>query len=108
MMKQRWQALRLLLAQFSFNQLWVQFSLAFAGIVLIAVISLFTVGYLLRPEPPFDVAPPSAEARAAFASRARSLLTRSLITIVLTGGVLGITGGIWMSRRLSAPLESLA
>ncbi len=107
-MKQRWQALCALLAHFSFNQLWVQFSLAFGAMVIIAVLALFTVGLLLRPEPRFEVQPPSAEARAEFASRARLVLTRSLITIVLTGGVLGITAGIWMSRRLSAPLESLA
>jgi len=107
-MKSRLRALRALLAHISLSQLWVQFSLAFGGLVIIAVLSLFAVGFLLRPAPQDDMPPPTAEQRAEFASRARLILTRSLITIVLTGGVLGITAGIWMSRRLSAPLEALA
>lgn len=107
-MKSRLRAVRALLAHISFTQLWVQFSLAFGGLVIIAVISLFVVGFLLRPEPRADAPQPTAAERAEFASRARLVLTRSLITIVLTGGVLGITAGIWMSRRLSAPLEALA
>lgn len=91
-----------------FNQLWQQFSLAFAGVVIIAAIALLGIGFLLRPAPPADRPPPNEAQRIEFRTRAAEILTRSLITIVVMGSVLGIAAGVWMSRRLTAPLEELA
>jgi signal transduction histidine kinase len=91
-----------------FNQLWQQFSLAFAGVVIIAAIALLGIGFLLRPDPPADRPPPNAAQRLEFRTRAAEILTRSLISVVMVGSVLGIAAGVWMSRRLTAPLEELA
>ena len=93
---------------FRFNQLWQQFSLAFAGVVIIAAIALLGIGFLLRPDPPPDRPPPNAAQRLEFRTRAAEILTRSLISVVMVGSVLGIAAGVWMSRRLTAPLEELA
>ncbi len=91
-----------------FNQLWQQFSLAFAGVVIIAAIALLGIGFLLRPAPPADRPPPNEAERIEFRTRAAEILTRSLISVVVIGSVLGIAAGVWMSRRLTAPLEELA
>lgn len=90
------------------SQLWLQFSLAFASVVIIAAIAMLVIGLLLRPAPPADRPPPNAEQQLEFRERAREILTRSLLTIVATSAVLGIAAGVWMSRRLTAPLGELA
>ena len=89
------------------NQLWIQFSLAFAGVVIVAAITLLTIGFLLRPDPPPDRQPNEAE-RLEFRTRAREVITGSLIAVVVTGTLLGIAAGVWMSRRMTAPLVDLA
>lgn len=91
-----------------FNQLWQQFSLAFAGVVIIAALALLGIGFLLRPAPPVDRPPPNEAERIEFRTRAAEILTRSLISVVVIGSVLGIAAGVWMSRRLTAPLGALA
>lgn len=91
-----------------FNQLWQQFSLAFAGVVIIAALALLSIGFLLRPGPSADRPPPNEAERIEFRTRAAEILTRSLISVVVVGSVLGIAAGVWMSRRLTAPLEELA
>lgn len=90
------------------NQLWLQFSLTFAGVVIVAAIAMLGIGFLLRPSPPTDRPPPNEEERIEFRTRAAEILTRSLLTIVATGSILGIAAGVWMSRRMTAPLGELA
>lgn len=90
------------------NQLWLQFSLAFAGVVIIAAIALISLSLLLRPDPPADRPPPNEEQRIEFRTRAAEIITRSLILVVATGSLLGIGAGVWMSRRMTAPLGALA
>jgi signal transduction histidine kinase len=77
-------------------------------VVIIAAIALLGIGFLLRPDPPPDRPPPNAAQRLEFRTRAAEILTRSLISVVMVGSVLGIAAGVWMSRRLTAPLEELA
>lgn len=95
----------------SFNQLWIQFSLAFAGVVLLAVLSLFTVSWLLRPdlpERPSELTPQEqAERTEAFRNRGQRFVTQSLFTLVTAGGVIVIAAGVWMARRMTAPLDNL-
>lgn len=90
------------------SQLWLQFSLAFASVVIIAAIAMLGVGFLLRPARPADRPPPNAEQQIEFRERAAELLTRFLLTIVATSSVVGIAAGVWMSRRMTAPLGDLA
>jgi len=93
------------------NQLWIQFSLAFAGVVIVAAITLLTIGFLLRPDPPPDRLPdrlPNEAERLEFRTRAKEVITGSLIAVVATGTLLGIAAGVWMSRRMTAPLVDLA
>lgn len=90
------------------SQLWLQFSLAFASVVIIAAIAMLGIGFLLRPDPPADRPPPNEEQQIEFRTRAAEILTRSLLTIVAISTVLGIAAGVWMSRRMTAPLGELA
>lgn len=90
------------------NQLWLQFSLAFAAVVIIAAIALVGLSLLLRPDPPVDRPPPNEAERIEFRTRAAEVITRSLLLLVATGSLLGIAAGVWMSRRMTAPLGELA
>lgn len=90
------------------SQLWLQFSLAFASVVIIAAIAMLGIGFLLRPSPPADRPPPNEAERLEFRERAAEILTRFLLTIVATSSVVGIAAGVWMSRRMTAPLGELA
>ena len=94
------------------NRLWVQFSLVIAGVVLIAAVALVAATYSLRPEDPADRPAPPAELATGeppnpFLGFVR-FATQSVLVLITTGTVLGIGAGIWMSRRMTAPLESLA
>jgi signal transduction histidine kinase len=86
------------------NQLWLQFSLTFAAVVIIAAIALLVIGFLLRPDPPLDRPPPNEAERIEFRTRAAELVTRYLIS----AGLISIGAGVWMSRRLTSPLGALA
>lgn len=92
------------------NRLWLQLSLTFAGVIVLAIIIIGIMGYWLRPDPPglrVELAPSEAQMllRETEFGRARN---RGLLIVLGIGGVLGIAAGVWMSRRLTAPLESLA
>lgn len=93
------------------NRLWVQFSLVIAGVVLIAAVALVAATYGLRPDEPVDRPPPPAEVTTG--EPPNPLLgfvrfaTQSVLVLITTGTALGIGAGIWMSRRMTAPLESL-
>ncbi|MCB0145140.1 MAG: methyl-accepting chemotaxis protein, partial [Caldilineaceae bacterium] len=93
------------------NRLWLQFSLAFGAMVIVAVMSVIFVGIMMRSErPPVDPAtpPPTEEQQLEFRTRMRQVFAQSLISIVAIGGAIGVAAGIWMSRRMTAPLEELA
>ena len=98
------------------NRLWVQFSLVIAGVVLVAAVALVAATYSLRPEEPADRPPPAevATGESATVEPPNPFLgfvrfaTQSVLVLITTGTALGIGAGIWMSRRMTAPLEELA
>lgn len=98
--------------RFSLNRLWVQISLAIAGVVLVAALVLVGVTYSMRPPEPVDRPPPVLDAPVE--ERHDPLLgflkfaTQSALVLIVTGTVAGIGAGVWLSRRMTAPLETLA
>ena len=90
------------------NQLWFQFSLAFATFVLIGAIIFFTIGFFLRPERISELPEAERVVTTELRIRVASAIARSLLLLTITGGAVGIGAGIWMSRRLTAPLDELA
>jgi len=90
------------------NRLWLQFSLVFAGVVMIAAMMILLIGFLLRPMPSADLPPPNEAQRQEFRTRVAEGIARSLLLVVATASVVGIGAGVWMSRRMTAPLVALA
>ncbi|MEZ4609318.1 MAG: histidine kinase dimerization/phospho-acceptor domain-containing protein [Caldilineaceae bacterium] len=90
------------------NRLWVQFSVAFAAVILLGAAVLILTGFLLRPprpdRPERERPDPPPELRA----QIREYVATTLIVLAVTGGVVGILGGVWTARRLTAPLDELA
>lgn len=93
----------------SLNRLWVQFSLLIGGVVLLAGIALFAATVSLRPEMP-TISPlpplPLVARRDPFEGVLR-FAAQSALVLIMVGTVLGIGAGVWMSRRMTAPLEDL-
>ena len=102
--------------RFTFNRLWVQFSLLIGGVVLLAVVALFAATVGLRPERSNDPSPPPIEQtteqppdqnRDPIEGVLR-FAAQSTLVLIAAGTVFGIGAGVWMSRRMTAPLEELA
>lgn len=100
----------------AFNRLWVQFSLLIGGVVLLAGLTLFAATISLRPERPAELPPPPIEqqteqppdlGRDPFGGVLR-FAAQSALVLIAAGTLLGIGAGVWMSRRMTAPLEELA
>ncbi|MEZ4861632.1 MAG: ATP-binding protein [Caldilineaceae bacterium] len=90
------------------DRMWVQISLIISAVILLAVLAVFGVGRLLRPEPPPNFIPQQVQTSSEFRDGFRRLVAQSLLTLVISGGVLGTAAGIWISRRMTEPLETLA
>ena len=93
--------------RYPLDRLWVQLSIAFALVILIAAMVVALTGYLLRPERPAEIPDSLRDAAPELQEQARELLATAFLTFAITGSVLGIGGGIWMARRLTAPLDEL-
>src|SRR5690606_26802603 len=89
------------------NRLWVQFSLAFSGVVMLAAMMMVMIGFLLRPMPDGERPIPTAQQQQALRVRLAEGIARSLVSVAVTGSLVGIAAGIWMSRRMTAPLVAL-
>jgi len=90
-----------------FNQLWFQFSAAIAVVVIVAALLLGGVAISRRPDPP----PPAVQPPPAgqdFPARLAAVVVESALTLIAVGSVLGIAVGVWLSRRMTAPLDALA
>lgn len=87
------------------NKLWVRFSLAFSGVIVLALFLMILTGALMDPEWPRRPAREVSEAEL------RDLALERLPGVVLgMGGVIALVGigaGIWISRTLTAPLREL-
>ena len=90
------------------NRLWVQFSLAFSGVVMLAAMMMVMIGFLLRPMPDGERPVPTAQLLQALRVRLAEGIARSLVSVAVIGSMVGIAAGIWMSRRMTAPLVALA
>ena len=90
------------------NRLWVQFSVVLASVVLLGAGVLILTAFLMRPErperPEQERPDPPPELRA----QVREAIATTLIVLAVTGGAVGVLGGVWMARRLTAPLDELA
>ena len=76
------------------NRLWVRLSLAFAAVVIVAVLA---IGLTIRMTNAVMIDPPSGSARP----------LPNLTTVMAVIGVVAIGAGTWMSRSLTAPLAEL-
>ena len=92
------------------NRLWFQLSVAFSAVVLIVVVTVIGTNYLLRPQLD-DIRPEQflpAQILARFDEARQRVFTQGILLLITIGGAVGIAAGVWMSRRLTAPLEKLA
>jgi signal transduction histidine kinase len=90
------------------NRLWFQLSVAFSAVILIVVVAVGATNYALRPNLDLRAGPqPSAAQRARFEEAGQRFFTQGVILLITIGSAVGITAGVWMSRRLTAPLEKL-
>ena len=96
----------------AFNRLWVQISLVIAGVVLVAALALLGVTYSMRPPEPTAPPPPVLDApqeeRRDPLTGFIKFATQSALVLISTGTLAGIGAGIWLSRRMTAPLETLS
>ena len=76
---------------------------------MVAAATLLLVTFLLRPTPPAADArqPPPPQPAEVLDFRIR-LLTRDAVILIVTGSVLAMAAGVWLSRRMTRPLEQLA
>lgn len=92
-----------------FNRLWFQFGAVIAIVVIVAALILGGVAISRRPTPP---PPPTTQQvppdRQDFPTRLMAAVVESALTLIVIGSVLGIAAGVWMSRRMTAPLDDLA
>ncbi len=91
------------------NRLWFQLSVAFSLVTLIIVVAVIASNDLLRPRfDPESIVQISPDQRAIFEQASARFRTQGIILFLTIGSFIGILAGIWMSRRLTAPLEKLA
>ncbi|MFN8490716.1 MAG: ATP-binding protein [Caldilineaceae bacterium] len=97
------------MSQLPLNRLWVQLSVAFSAVILIVIVAVGAANYalrpriLIRPEPRI-----SSEDRARFEQVGQRFFLQGVLLLIAIGGGVGIAAGALMSRRLIAPLETLA
>ena len=97
------------MSRFSLNRLWVQFSAVIVGVVIIAAATMIGVTFIMRPQ---LLSPAERLERVELGATTPSwlprMLTRDAVILIATGGVLAIGSGIFLSRRMTAPLDELA
>ena len=97
------------MSRFSLNRLWVQFSAVIVGVVIVAAATMIGVTFIMRPQLLSPVERVErAEQDTTMPSWLPRMLTRDTVILLATGGVLAIGGGIFLSRRMTAPLDELA
>jgi signal transduction histidine kinase len=96
------------MSRLSLNRLWLQLSLAFATVIVLAAVVIGVLGFVLRRDSPAARPQPNQAAPAAIERRVVRVRTNGLLLLLVLSGLLGIGAGVWMSRRLTAPLDELA
>jgi two-component system sensor histidine kinase BaeS len=89
------------------NRLWVRLSLAFATVFIVAVLAIGLAIRLTNTVVMESVSAPPPEVRAYFEQLRASQPWPSITTVLGVVGVVAIIAGVWMSRRVTAPLAEL-
>lgn len=89
--------------QILWKPLWIQLSVAFGAVLLVATIGTGLLVHLMRPEIPTSQFDLSEANRAIF----EEFRNRTLLASVMAGTLSALFFGIWMSRRLTKPLSKL-
>jgi len=92
------------------KRLWVQLSIVIAAVVIF--VSLFPIilritGFQLRPPPGRTFIDIPLERRAAFEAEFEKRTWNQVYQALLTGAILGVSGGVLLSRWLANPLKEL-
>ncbi|MFW6183649.1 MAG: sensor histidine kinase [Chloroflexota bacterium] len=85
------------------SKLWVRLSLAFSGVIILAILLMIVTGWLFNPDPRFQEDEPRQLSRAEFRERLPGVVLGMAAVI----GVVGIGAGVWISRSLTSPLQEL-
>ncbi|MFW6070657.1 MAG: sensor histidine kinase, partial [bacterium] len=85
------------------SKLWVRLSLAFSGVIILAILLMIVTGWLFNPDPRFQENEPRQLSRAEFRERLPGVVLGMAAVI----GVVGIGAGVWISRSLTSPLQEL-
>lgn len=88
------------------NRLWVRLSLAFSGVIVLAIMLLIVTGVIFNDEEVQVGRPPrlSEAERRAFVREQLPVFLLGTATVI---SLVGIGAGVWISRSLTAPLREL-
>jgi two-component system sensor histidine kinase BaeS len=89
------------------NRLWVRLSLAFAAVFIVAVLAIGLAIRLTNAVVMESLSAPPPEVRAYFEQLRTNQPWPSITTVLGVVGVVAIIAGVWMSRRVTAPLAEL-
>ena len=105
------------------NRLWVRFSLAFAGVVLAVILivgatirltsandnrpDLQTMGLTQEEIEAIELLEASETLEKVSLQASRDIFPVAVTTVTIITGTAAIIAGVWMSRRLTKPLDSL-
>lgn len=85
------------------NRLWVRLSLAFSGVIIVAILLMIVTGWLFNPDSDFEGPRGQNISEAEFRERLPGVVLGMAAVI----GLVGIGAGVWISRSLTAPLQEL-
>ena len=85
------------------NRLWVRLSLAFSGVIIVAIMLMIVTGWLFNPDGGFEARRAQSFSEAEFRERLPGVVLGMAAVI----GLVGIGAGVWISRSLTAPLQEL-
>lgn len=85
------------------NRLWVRLSLAFSGVIILAILLMILTGWLFDPDPSFE----ARRAQNFSEAELRERLPAVVLGMATVIGLVGIGAGVWISRSLTSPLQEL-
>jgi signal transduction histidine kinase len=89
------------------NRLWVRLSLAFAAVFIVAVLAIALAIRLTNAIVTDPIIPPPPEVKAYFEQLRSEQSWPNFPAVMAVIGVVAVSAGIWMSRRVTAPLAEL-
>lgn len=85
------------------NRLWVRLSLAFSGVIILAILLMIVTGWLFDPDGDFE----GPRAQNLSQEELRERLPGVVLGMAAVIGLVGIGAGVWISRSLTSPLQEL-